>query len=459
MNDFQRKDLSIYRLALEVQTPPEVLVVNPATLLSLVRSQIDVLISQQITATFWVKLPPGKIWQAELLRYQSFIGKSGTIYNCQIGNNEQVETPHHVCIQLISNRQLQREYFLVVLSPQFCSLIVAHRPLRKNQIHAIGQINPPILAINTIDGKVIQPVLDGIKQATLATSAPIASTNLIDRSVYEPTIINLLLSRQIQRQDEINRHIQNKRIVQLQHQNRQLQHKEQQQNEYFRNVCHELRTPLTQMKTALSLLNSPSLKPLQRQRYLQMLNTQCDRQRNLITGLLDLVDLEYNLEKKSLELINLADIVPGIVSTYQPVAQEKGITLSYTVSTELPNVWCVIGGVRQIVISLLHNSIKFTPDGGKVSVKTRLQGDYVQLEFRDTGIGISENEIPNIFDCFYRVRSGVTEDVSGAGLGLTIVKRLLWRCGGSIYVKSKLHQGSTFIVQLPIVGKTPKAIA
>ena len=114
--------------------------------------------------------------------------------------------------------------------------------------------------------------------------------------------------------------------------------------------------------------------------------------------------------------------------------------------------------MRQIVISLLQNSIKFTPNGGQVWVKTRVQGDYVQLEFRDTGIGISENEISNIFDCFYRVRSGITENVGGAGLGLTIVKRLLWRCGGSIYVKSQLNQGSTFIVQLPRVEKTPRAI-
>ncbi|WP_414552618.1 DICT sensory domain-containing protein [Anabaena sp. CCY 0017] len=462
MNDFQRKDLSVYRLALEVQTPPEPLPLNPATLLSLVRSQIDLLISQQITATFWVKLPPGKIWHSELLRYQSFIGTSGTIYNCQIKENAQVEdqekitsSSHHICVQLLPNKQLRREYFLMVLSPQFCSLIVAHRPLRISKT----QKKPPMLAMTTIDSRVIQPVLDGIKQATVRKSALSASTDFIYPSVSEPAIISQLLSRQLQRQNEINRHISNKRIVQLQQQNKKLENKEQRQDEYFRSVCHELRTPLTQMKTALSLLNSPNIKPPQRQRYLQMLNTQCDRQSNLITGLLDLVDLEYDLEKKALELINLADIVPGVVSTYQPVAQEKGMILSCTVSTELPDVWCVVGGVRQIVISLLQNSIKFTPNGGQIWVKACVQGDYVQLEFRDTGIGISENEISNIFDCFYRVRSGITEDVGGAGLGLTIVKRLLWRCGGSIYVKSKLNQGSTFIVQLPRVEKTPRAIA
>ena len=74
MNDTQRKDVSIYQLALRVEAPPQPLHVNPATLLSLVRSQIDLLIEQQIAATLWVKLPPGKIWQSELLRYQSSVG-------------------------------------------------------------------------------------------------------------------------------------------------------------------------------------------------------------------------------------------------------------------------------------------------------------------------------------------------------------------------------------------------
>ncbi len=153
----------------------------------------------------------------------------------------------------------------------------------------------------------------------------------------------------------------------------------------------------------------------------------------------------------NLEAVCLADIVPGVVSTYQPLAQEKGIMLAYTVPTELPAVWCVSGGLRQIVIHLLSNSIKYTPNGGQVWVWGRLQGDYVQLEFRDSGIGISESEIPKIFDRFYRVRPLLSEDPGGAGLGLTIVQQLLRGCGGSISVKSKPSEGSTFTVQLAAV--------
>ncbi|MBD6614658.1 ATPase [Komarekiella sp. 'clone 1'] len=480
MNVSLTKDLSVYQLVLGVQSPPKALSLSPATLLSLVRAQIDLLIEQQIVATLWVKLPPEKIWQSELARYQSLVGASSLIYVYQLAESERAQAEggrgagedkgehstssvHHVRVQLPANSQLRRENFLMVLSPQFCSLVLAHRPLKKRENPILGKANTkknqPLLIITTVDGKIIQQVLDGIQQATAPESFPMLLTDFICPSAPEPALMNQLLAKQLQRLDEINRQIMAERTAKLQQQNQNLHNKEELKDEYLNNVCQELRTPLTHMKTALSLLNSPNLKPPQRQRYLQMLNTQCDRQNSLITGLLDLVQLERNLEETTLESVRLSDIVPGVVSTYQPVAQEKGIMLAYTVPTELPAVRCVNGGLRQIVINLLHNSIKFTPNGGRVWVRARVHGNCVQLEFRDTGIGIAESEIPKIFDRFYRVRVGATEDYGGAGLGLTIVQQLLLRCGGSISVKSKLYEGSSFIVQLASVGDIPRAIA
>ncbi|MEH2456590.1 DICT sensory domain-containing protein [Nostoc sp.] len=474
MNVSLAKDLSVYQLVMGVQVPPKPLSLSPATLLSLVRAQIDLLIEQQIAATLWVKLPPDKIWQSELARYKSSVGASSLIYTCQIeesqkggdertGKENTASSSHHVSVYLPADSQLRRENFLMVLSPQFCSLILAHRPLKKckNQISAKVNTNKnqPLLIITSVEGRVIQQVLNGIQKAITPESSSILPASFICPSAPQAALMNQLLAKQLLRQDEINRQIITVRTTKLQQQNQELHNKEQLKDEYLKNVCQELRTPLTHMKTALSLLNSPNLKPPQRQRYLQMLNTQCDQQNSLITGLLELVQLERNLEGRALESVRLSDIVPGVVSTYQTVAQEKGIILTYTVPTELPSVWCVSGGLRQFVINILHNSIKFTPIGGQVWVRARIQGDYVQLEFRDTGIGIAENEIPKIFDRFYRVRTAATEDYGGAGLGLTIVKQLLLRSGGSISVKSKLNEGSTFTVQLRSVGDTPRAIA
>ena len=330
----------------------------------------------------------------------------------------------------------------------------------------------PLLALCSFEKRVIDRVLDGIKHeveqsisyktAVSESQNPIADllanwdSRFICPPASDPVLLEQLLAKQIQQHDEI-RHsaTTNIAITSLQLQNKELLNTLTLKDELLSNLCQELRTPLTNMKTALSLLNSSQLKPPQRQRYMQLLNTECDRQNSLITGFLDLVELDRYREQRSLQPVRLSDIVPGVVSTYQPLAQEKGITLAYTVPTDLPVVSCLDNWLKQIVINLLHNSIKFTQTGGKVWVRARPQGNYVQLEFRDTGIGIPLNEIPKIFDRFYRVRPVAGEDVGGAGLGLTIVQQILLRCGGSISVRSKLGEGSTFNALLPIAPASP----
>ena len=164
MNESLVQDLSVYQLALGVPSPPQPLRLSPATVLSLVRAQIDLLIEQRIEATLLVKLPPGKIWHSELVRYQSSIGASGVIYTCQIaesgGDKLIPPSPYLINLQLQPNSQLWREYFVIVLSPNFCSLILAHRPCkRRPKTQIFKRINakkiPRLLTINTVEGKII----------------------------------------------------------------------------------------------------------------------------------------------------------------------------------------------------------------------------------------------------------------------------------------------------------------
>ncbi|MEC4816159.1 MAG: DICT sensory domain-containing protein [Scytonema sp. PMC 1069.18] len=449
------QDLSVYQLAAVLQISHQPLFFSPAILLALLRAQIDILIQEKIEATLWVKLPPSKIWNFEIQRYHKEIEISSRVINCYIPNLEEEKNSSRLSSDLqtqhTSNSKLQREYFFIILSPQFSSLIVACRPSKRRKNEPGKEKSPKsssLLTFSTFEDTAIQYVLNGIKKAMKTEISSLRTTDFVCSSALNPTLTNQLLVRQLQRQDEINRQRATKHLTQLQQQKQKLLDNIQYNDEYLRNMCQELRTPLTHMKTALSLLNSPNLKVPQRQRYIQMLNTQCDRQNALITSVLELLQLERNLESMPLEPIRLADVVPGVVSIYQPIAKEKGIMLAYTVPTELPSVWCVSGGLRQIVINILSNSIKFTRSGGKVWVRARLQGEGVQLEFRDTGIGIAESEIPKIFERFYRVRPQTTDEFSGVGLGLTIVQYLVKRCGGSISVKSRINEGSIFTVEL-----------
>ncbi|CDN13344.1 Histidine Kinase [Richelia intracellularis] len=461
MNVSPTQDISFCQLALGEPDSPQAFPLTSATLLSLVKSQIDLLIERQIAATLWVKLPPGSIWQSEITRYYSALHRNPTVYTCHLEKKNleigaginQGSSLHHLYLQLDPDSKLKREYFFVALSPEFCSLILAYRPQKKPAESKSSNINQnktaSLLGITCFDSKIIQRVLDGIYQEIAPEN--ISKDFVVSETPNKIELVNQLLAKQIKRQDEISRQVISQKVTKIQQQNQSLQNSLINKDEYLNHVCQELRTPLTHMKTALSLLNSPTMKIPQRQRYLQMLNSQCDRQNALINGMLELIQIEHNLYETDLESVHLADVVPGVVSTYQPLAQEKGIMLAYTVPNELPGVQCVSGGLRQIIINLIANSIKFSSNGGQVWVRTRVQGDYVQLEVKDTGIGISENDLPKIFDSFYRVHPATTEDPGGAGLGLTMVQQLVEVSGGSITVTSKLMEGSTFTVNLPTV--------
>ncbi|MEM9925220.1 MAG: DICT sensory domain-containing protein [Cyanobacteria bacterium P01_D01_bin.50] len=482
MNLSPPQNLSIYELAMEVQTPPKPLTLSCATLLSIVRSQIDLLIEEKISATIVVKFPPLNIFYSELKRYQQHFGDAA-IYNCQLAsvaeintkvvggvylnnldiseslnsvNSSSTDLSHYLVELFTDNHQIKREFFFIVLSPEFCNFTLGHRPQKKLKNQILNQKNnyqiPSILAINTFDKEVIRRVLNGIKNISNLEKFHVETAELVYPATPPALLTSKLLLAQVQRQEEISSQKLKSRFTNCKQQNLKLRSQLQGKDEYLRNVCQELLAPLTHMKTALSLLNSPNIKAPQRQLYLDMIKRECDRQNSLITGVMDLVELERNIETTSLEPVCLSEVVPGVVSTYQPLAQERGIMLAYTVPNDLPNVWCVSGGLRQIVIHLLSNCIKFTPNGGQVWVRARRRKSYVQLELRDTGIGIPENEISKIFNRFYKVRPLVNEESVSAGLGLTIVERLIQRCGGSISVASIPGEGSTFKVFLASVS-------
>ena len=440
-------ELSLYQLALDALASPEPFSVSSTTLNSLVEALIDVLIEEKIPATVWVKLPPIQGWQAQLKRYQQQSGVPQTIYLCRcLGDDLEEETDVNdnspfFPVQLAPGSILKQEYFLLILGDPFSSLIVAYQPEP-----AVLSQSQPLLALCTFERQVIQQVLEGIRG--VIAEANTTSKELLEKwetlfslssASDEKTLLSQILVKQLQRTEVL---VHSATTDNLHH-----------QEEFLKRVAQELRTPLTNMKTALKLLDSAQLKPIQRQRYMQLLNTECDRQNSLLTGLLELVQLESDPQPTVMRSVQLVDIVPGVVSTYQPLAQEKGIQLGYTVPVGLPAVSCLESWLRQIVINLLHNSLKFTPTGGQVRVKVTLQGEYVQLAVSDTGIGIATGELSKIFDSFYRGRPTTAEN-TGAGLGLTIVQKLLIRCGGSIAVTSSLGEGANFKVLLPVASPT-----
>ena len=411
--------------------------------------------------------------------------------------------PPWVEIVLAPESHLRREYFLVVWTAQFRGSILAHRPRSAQLAPAentaleslaglvetslAGAIadnqerRQHLLILSSFDGSLIERLVGGLAQTltpgatglgteglAIATSSSLPLPDVVAQwqavvdtmpiSTTDSATWGQLFMKQIQRQEEVVQrstgHRRQADLVELlQLQKEELVNALRSKVDFINTVGQELRTPLTTIKTALTLLNSPSLKPPQRQRYMDLIAKECDRQSSLITSLLDLVQLDQAVSPTALESIRVSDVVPGVVSTYQPLAEEKGVRLSYTVPEDLPAIACMSNWLKQIVINLLHNGIKFTPTGGQVWVRAKQQGNYINLEVRDTGVGMAPGELPKIFDRFYRIRQASLDDASGAGLGLTIVQQLLLHCSGSISVKSRPGEGSTFTVLLPICQK------
>ncbi|GAP94175.1 ATP-binding protein [Leptolyngbya sp. NIES-2104] len=462
MTSVVTSEISLYELVAGSTSAPLAMQISPVTFKSLMSSLIDLVVDQDQPASVWAKLPKGDAWQTEFDRYLDHIPPQQQVFCFKNQRDESIEesaslesfsratTP----IVLPLDSILRREYFFIVWSNQFCGLLVGHRARAVQQSDTPIDEDPPekkqaLMAYLVIDPEIVRNAI-AVLQPLASRPEPLPEFDHLN-----PALTNQLLAKHIQRQEDLwqratthRRQAETANLLQLQ--NEELLSTIRLKDEFLHTVGQELRTPLTNMKTALTLLNSPSLKPPQKQRYMELLVRECDRQSSLITSLLDLVSLDQMAEHTTIQALSVADVVPGVVSTYQPLAEEKGVRLAYTIPEGLPAIACLPTWLKQIVINLLHNGIKFTPRGGQVWVRAKQQGEYIQLEFRDTGIGIAQSEVPKIFDRFYRVRQSFDEETSGAGLGLTIVQKLLLHCGGSITVKSRVGEGSVFNVLLPI---------
>ncbi len=485
--------------------PPDAVPISPSTLKGLLGSWIDILVEQSSDAVIWAKLPRGDAWHSDLVRCATTGEGDRTIYALKSLADEvaeavpvlpvlldgQLPLANNPAFQpttfyLSADTPLRREFFFLVVSQEFCGAIVAQRVRtkrgsteglepaevaeRRNALTVAchlgwDKVSPVLAQLETLMQEHVEDVTpQHSDRLTLLTDPSGPEVNhYIEhwRSKIAPWNLTHshipagLFHKQIQRQEDLWQRVSSQRkqsemIDLLQLQNEELTRSVRSKDDFLNTVGQELRTPLTNMKTALTLLNSHNLKPPQRQRYMDLLIKECDRQSSLIGSLLDLVSLDQMAERETLKPIALSDVVPGVVSTYQPLAEEKGVQLAYTIPDDMPKIACLNPWLRQIVVGLIHNGIKFTPTGGQVWVRAKQQGDFIQLEFKDTGVGVPVQEIPKIFDRFYRVRQVSGEDVGGAGLGLTIVQQLLLRCGGSISVKSRPGDGSIFSVMLPI---------
>jgi two-component system, NarL family, sensor histidine kinase BarA len=251
----------------------------------------------------------------------------------------------------------------------------------------------------------------------------------------------------------VNQQLAQQQVV-LREMNMKLAKADQMKSEFLASMSHELRTPLTAIIAfAELLLNNPAGLTETQKEYLEDILESGQQLLHLINDLLDYSKTEAGLMEIHPRVIDLSELVYAVERMLKPWAEKKEINITVSIEQNLPVVFGDGEKLKRVIMNLLANAIKFTPDGGKIDVTVHMDHDQemssIQISVADDGIGIKEEEIPSVFDAFWQAE-GISRQYSGTGLGLSLVKSIVEKHGGRVWVQSAWGQGSTFYISLPL---------
>ncbi len=220
--------------------------------------------------------------------------------------------------------------------------------------------------------------------------------------------------------------------------------------DFVANVSHELKTPLSSINAyAETLLNGAIDDPAHRGEFVAQIAEQADRLQELILDLLSLARIESGQQALDLGPVLVAHVVDSCLKDCAHAADAKRIEFALDGQNPQAAVRAEDAGLRQILSNLIDNAIKYTPEGGRVTVRWSVESKAVSISVEDTGIGIPVELQSRVFERFFRVDKARSRELGGTGLGLAIVKHLTQRFGGTVQVESQPHRGSQFTVTLP----------
>lgn len=221
-------------------------------------------------------------------------------------------------------------------------------------------------------------------------------------------------------------------------------------DEFLEVVSHDLKNPLARINLSLERLRrSKNLDEASQDKIINQIQRASNQMRDLIVNLLDLACCEAR-QNLHLGEYNLADLLQEVMEDFQAIAQEKGVTLTSSLAITPLFIICDRWQIEKMLANLISNALKYTPVGGNVSVFIAAEKDNATIRVQDTGLGIPNEDIPFLFQRFYRVNQESHRQVEGTGLGLAIVKTIVEEHNGTITVESELGKGSTFYIKLPL---------
>ena len=224
---------------------------------------------------------------------------------------------------------------------------------------------------------------------------------------------------------------------------------DERRKKFVSNVSHELRTPMTSMKIVSdTLLSAPNWDESVYREFMKDINTEVDRLNNIIDSLLYLVRVEKDDLELDLNMTYLNYLVEWVIKTLKPIAEKKDIRISM-ISHNKVQIQLDQEKMQQCLLNIIGNAVKYTPEGGSVTIELSENREIVVIKITDTGIGIPEKDLPFIFDRFYRVDEARARKTGGTGLGLAISQQIVMLHQGTIEVDSNLGEGTTVSIKLP----------
>lgn len=222
--------------------------------------------------------------------------------------------------------------------------------------------------------------------------------------------------------------------------------------DFVANVSHELKTPLTSIKSYTeTILDGVVTDPDTVHEFLNVVNDEADRMTRLVRDLLQLSNFDSKQVSLDLNQHDYLKLLRGAVQKLEVTAKNKQQTLKLISDCELIEGTFDRDRIEQVVLNILSNAIKYTPEGGMVKIFASKNADQVLLKFQDTGMGIPEKDISRIFERFYRVDKARSRALGGTGLGLSIAKHIVEVHGGTIRIESQVEEGTTVFVNIPLV--------
>ena len=245
----------------------------------------------------------------------------------------------------------------------------------------------------------------------------------------------------------------NDMAVQLEDTLDDLKRSEQMRREFVANVSHELRTPITGVKSyAETLAHDPDIPAETRERFLNVILNESDRMTKIVQDLLTLSRFDAGSFEFAFEEFSFEKSVRDVYNAVRMEAQAHHHEFTVEVEPGMPRIRGDKARVEQVLMNMVSNAIKYTKDGGRISIKAGVRGEEVWCSVKDNGVGIPKEDTQKVFDRFYRVDKARSRESGGTGLGLSIAQEIVVRHGGRIDLKSRLGHGTTIAVWLPVEG-------